>query len=73
MGTEIKNRKIILLLAVIFSAFFVAFLVISVLETEKPEKKEAAITVSAPQKSQKTTSAQIAGVLEGPTIVNLTT
>ncbi|MGV8107704.1 MAG: hypothetical protein ACP5OH_08035 [Nitrososphaerota archaeon] len=72
MGTEIKNTKIILLSAVIFSAFFLAFLIIAILEPEKKEKEEAAITVSVPQKSQQTSSGQIAGILEGPTVVNIT-
>lgn len=74
MGTEINKRKTILILAGILSPFFLAFfLVIAVIEPEETEKKEPAITVSAPQKLQQTTSGQIAGVLEGPTVVNTTT
>jgi hypothetical protein len=72
MGTEINNRKTILLSVVIFSTFFAAFVTITIVETEDREKKEMAGTVSVPQKTQQTTSGQIAGVLEGPTVVNIT-
>ena len=71
MGTEIKNTKIILLSAVIITSFFIAFLVVAVIEREET-KKESAVTVSGPQKLPQKSSGQIAGVTGGPTIVNIT-
>ena len=56
----------------ILTPLFLAILVIAIIEPEKTEM-EAAVTVSVPQKLQQTTSGQIAGVLEGPTVVNITT
>ena len=72
MGTEINNRKVILITVVIISPLILVFLVIAVIEPEKTEKQGPAVTVSVPQKLQQTTSGQIAGVLEGPTVVNIT-
>jgi ABC-type Na+ efflux pump permease subunit len=73
MGTEINNRKVILISVVILSPLVLAFLVIAVIESEETQKEELAITVSVPQNLQEATSGQIAGVLEGPTVVNITT
>ena len=72
MGTEIKSTKIILLSAVIFTSFFIAFLVVAVIEPEETKKEESADTVSGPQKLPQKTSGQIAGVSGGPTVVNIT-
>ena len=73
MGTEINNRKVILITVVIITPLILVFLVIVVIEPEKTEKEVPAVTVAVPQKLQQTTSGQIAGVLEGPTVVNITT
>jgi hypothetical protein len=70
--TEINNRKIILIVVVILSPLILAFVVIADIEPVKTEKEEPKISVSVPQKLQQTTSGQIAGVLKGPTVVNMT-
>jgi hypothetical protein len=72
MGTEINNRKVILISIVILSPLVLAFLVIAVIEPKETEKEEPAITLSVPQKLQETSSGQIAGLLEGPIVVNIT-
>jgi hypothetical protein len=72
MGIEINNRKVILITVVVISPLILAILVIAVIEPKKTEKEVPAVTISVPQKLQQTTSGQIAGVLEGPTVVNIT-
>jgi hypothetical protein len=75
MGIEVNNKKTILLSAVIFCVFIVAFVVIALVEPQDlkyPNEQEIPVTVSAPQKIQETSSGQIAGVLERPTVVNMT-
>ena len=74
MGAEISKRRTILLSVVIFSVFFITFVVIAVIEPQDlrfPKEQEIAVTVSAPQKIQETSSGQIAGVSEGPTVINI--
>jgi hypothetical protein len=56
---------------VILSPLVLAFLVIAVIEPKETEKEEPAITVSVPQKLQETSSGQIAGLLEAPIVVNI--
>ena len=71
MGAEIKSTQIILLSVVIFFAFLIAFIVISVIGPEKAKEQEITITVSGPQKIQQTSSGQIAGVSDGPKVINI--
>ena len=71
MGAEIKNTQIILLSVVIFFAFLIVFIVISVIRPEEAKEQEIAVTVSGPQKIQQTSSGQIAGVSDGPKVINV--
>lgn len=59
-------------MVVILSPLILAFVLIADIEPDKTEKEEPTISVSVPQKLQQTTSGQIAGVLKGPTVVNIT-
>ena len=72
MGNEINKRTIILFDVAILSAAILTFVLIIIFPTQDTEKKELAGTVSVPQKTQQT-SGQIAGVLGGPTVVNIST
>ena len=71
MGTEIRKKQIILLSVALFSAFLTAFLVIAVIEPEETKERETPVTVSAPKKIQQTSSGQIAGVSDGPKVINI--
>jgi hypothetical protein len=73
VGTEVNNRKVILISVTILVPLVLAFFVIiAVIEPKETEKEEPEITVSVPQKLQDTTPGHIAGVLERPTVVNIT-
>jgi hypothetical protein len=56
---------------VIFFAFLIVFIVISVIGPEEAKEQEIAVTVSGPQKIQRTSSGQIAGVSDGPKVINI--
>ena len=71
MGAKIKNTQIILLSVVIFFAFLIVFILISVIGPEEAKEQEIAVTVSGPQKIQHTSSGQIAGVSDGPKVINI--
>ena len=71
MVNEINKRTIILLDVAILSAAILTLVLVIIVPTQDTEKKEMAGTVSVPQKTQQT-SGQIAGVQEGPTVVNIT-
>jgi hypothetical protein len=72
MGSEINKRTIFLLDVAILSAALLTLVLVIIFPTQDTEKKEMGGTVSVPQKTQQT-SGQIAGVLEGPTVVNIST
>ena len=72
MGSEINKRTIFLLDVAILSAALLTLVLVIIFPTQDTEKKEMAGTVSVPQKTRQT-SGQIAGVLEGPTVVNIST